>query len=216
MKINVKFPKLIHFLLGFVIVIFLVSLVSGVRFWRGSPTVIEFEEKKIRGPIDAKIFIVEFSDFRCGYCKQIQPMLKDLLNTYPEDLKLVFKHYPLSLIYSNAGKAAEATECAADQGEFWVYHDILFEKFDDWRRSKSVENDFVRYATSLNLDTEAFEICLRSGIKKEIVIKNKKEGQKCFVSGTPTLLLNGTKVLMHSKPENVKKVIQKEMEKIKK
>lgn len=78
-----------------------------------------------KGPSSAKITIVEFSDFECPFCGRAEPTTKQILSTYPNDVKLVFKNYPLGF-HANAQKAAEAAACAADQGKFWEYHDLLF------------------------------------------------------------------------------------------
>lgn len=80
-----------------------------------------------KGPEKAKIVLVEYSDFECPFCARAYPTVKQILEAYPGDVKVVYKHFPLVSIHTNAQKAAEASECAADQGKFWEYHDKLFE-----------------------------------------------------------------------------------------
>ncbi len=199
---------------GVGIVIFLITLVTGVRIARGMPQAIEAEPWKVKGNPQASVFIVEFSDFACPYCDKIRPALEEVLKAFPNDVKLVFKHFPLS-IHPPAPMAAEAAECAADQGKFWEYHDLLFdvENRKQWYPSKDLPGLFTQYAEKLQLNTATFRQCLESGAKKEIVRRNKDEGRKMFVSGTPTCLLNGRKVFTSHKPEVMKELIRKEIEK---
>lgn len=199
-----------YFLTGCAIVIALMSLVCGIRLARGNPKAIEMEPWKIHGNPEARAFIVEFSDFACPYCNKIRPALKEVLAEFPNDLKIVFKHFPLS-IHPPAQLAHEASECAADQGKFWDYHDKLFEKTMEWYKAKDLTGQLVEYAKGLKLDTKAFQGCLGSGAKKEIVRKNKEEGRNVFVSGTPTCLLNGRKVFTSHKPDDMKELVRKEL-----
>jgi protein-disulfide isomerase len=85
----------------------------------------------IRGDSNAKITIVEYSDFQCPYCQAATPTINQILNEYKGKVKLAYKHLPLS-IHKNAQKAAEASECAKEQGKFWEYHDLLFNTQQQW------------------------------------------------------------------------------------
>lgn len=190
----------------------LIGLVVGIRVFRGSPPAIEMEPYKIKGANNATTFIVVFSDFECPYCNKIRPVLDDVLKTFPNDLKLVFKHFPLS-IHPSAEPAAEASECAADQGKFWEYNDYLFDHVGDWYKAKDLTQKFTGYAGKLGLEMITFRSCLESGVKKAIVEKNKTEGRHVFVQGTPTCLLNGRKVLTSHKPEDIKALVRRELEK---
>lgn len=88
---------------------------------------ISLEGKVARGDASAPITIVEYSDFQCPFCARVEPTLDQVLNDYPGKVNLYYKHFPLTQIHQYAQKAAEASECAADQGKFWEYHDILFD-----------------------------------------------------------------------------------------
>ena len=79
----------------------------------------------IKGNKDAKISIVEFSDFQCPYCARLQPTLRDVLKAYPNDVKLVFKDFPLSF-HKQAKNAAKASRAAGEQGKYWEMHDLIF------------------------------------------------------------------------------------------
>ena len=204
-----------YYTVGVLIVAILMGLVTGVRAARGMPRAIEMEPWKIQGNPEAPVFIVEFSDFACPYCNKIRPPLKEVLDAYPQDLKLIFKHFPLS-IHPPARPAAEAAECAADQGKFWPYHDLLFSRVKEWYRTKDLTGMFVGFAAELGMDPEKFRTCLESGAKKAAVEQNKKEGRNVFVSGTPTLLLNGRKVFTSHKADSMKDLVRREIERSKK
>lgn len=88
---------------------------------------VKIENYPSRGPQNAKITLVEYSDFECPYCVRANPTVKKILETYPNNIRLVYKQFPLINIHPNAMKAAEASLCAKDQGKFWEYHDKLFD-----------------------------------------------------------------------------------------
>lgn len=81
----------------------------------------------VTGPSEAKVTMVEFSDFQCPYCARAYPVIKQILRAYPKDVRFVYKQYPLTSIHTFAQKASEASLCAGEQGKFWEYHDKLFE-----------------------------------------------------------------------------------------
>jgi len=86
----------------------------------------------VRGGKNAKVVIVEFSDFQCPYCSKAHPTIKQVLKEYGDKVTLAYKHFPLVSIHPRAQITAEAAECAKDQGKFWEFHDQLFEKQTDW------------------------------------------------------------------------------------
>lgn len=194
------------------IVACLVALVTGARVARGEPKAIEIEPHKVLGKAEAPHFVVVFSDFACPFCNKIRPALKGLLHAYPNALKLVFKHFPLSSHPGGAELAAEASECAADQGKFWPYHDVLFDHAQEWYDSKRLPEHLIRYASELGLERSSFKACLDSRMKKKVVARNQAEGRNVFVSTTPTCLLDGRKVLKSHSPDAMKTVLQKELE----
>lgn len=179
----------------------------GIRVIRGPLPAVQIEPWKIKGNPAAKVFIVEFSDFECPYCSKIRPALKEVLDAFPNDLKIIFKHFPLN-IHANAQPAAEAAECAADQGQFWPYHDYLFDHVGEWHNVKNTNQKFTEYAGHLGLEKISFQECVETHAKKSIVDANTAEARHFFVSGTPTCLLNGRKVLTSHKPEDIKKLVQ--------
>jgi protein-disulfide isomerase len=141
------------------------------------------------GDINASIEIVEYSDFECLYSKlffnEILPSLKQEY-ILTNKAKLVFKYLPLNSVHPNAHKAAEAAECASQQGKFWEMHDSLFKK----GVGGGVE-DFKKYAAELNLSTEKFDTCLDSNSTRKAVIDDYYSGINSGVKGTPTFIING-------------------------
>ncbi|MFH1751188.1 MAG: DsbA family protein [Candidatus Micrarchaeota archaeon] len=147
------------------------------------------EGAAVKGKSDAKITIVEYSDFQCPYCERFYSL------TYPSIItdwidtgkaKIIFKHFPLNQIHPNAQKAAEATECANDQGKFWEMHDIMFEN-----QGAIQVTDLKKYAADLKLDTTKFNSCLDSGEKADKVNADLQEGIANGVTGTPSFFING-------------------------
>jgi protein-disulfide isomerase len=160
-------------------------------FLLGGPTGYIVKEYKgnVKGAENARVTIIEYSDFECPFCSQAVQTMDDILKKYPNDVKLVFKHFPLEF-HPQAEKAAEAAECAADQGKFWEYHDTLF------ANQKNLDvSDLKNYAKQLGLNTGEFNACLDSGAMASRVESNRKEGAERGVRGTPTFFVNGQSVV---------------------
>lgn len=142
-----------------------------------------------RGSTDAKVTVVEFSDFQCPFCKQhvleTQPALdKEFVDT--GKVMWVFKHFPLS-IHAQAPAAGAAAECAADQGKFWEMHEALFENQSKWAVSEP-NAALEALAQDIGLDVEKFAACLEDGKAAERVTSDMSEGAP-FVQGTPTFIV---------------------------
>ncbi len=142
----------------------------------------------IKGDKDAKVLIVEYSDFQCPFCAKVQPTVAQIEEEYGEDVALVFRHYPLSF-HPNAVPAALASECAAEQGKFWEYHDILFEN-----QNALTEADLMSYAKTLKLDEDQFSECYKSQKYQDKVDADFSQGQTDGVTGTPAFFINGQKI----------------------
>jgi protein-disulfide isomerase len=143
-----------------------------------------------------KVTIIEFSDFQCPFCQSFyNGAYKQIKAKYIDTgkVKLVFMHFPLAF-HANAQKSGEASECANRQGKFWEYHDLLFK----YSKSDGAGLDIAslkKYATDLGLDTTKFNICLDKGETADMVKADMAEGQRVGVSGTPTFVINGKKVV---------------------
>jgi protein-disulfide isomerase len=154
-----------------------------------------------RGPKDAAVTLVEFSDFQCPYSQRLQPLVQELLSAYPDDLKHVFKNYPLRF-HARAEPAARACMAAGLQGRFWEMHDKIFQD-----PKKLEDSDLAAYAKQLGLDVEKFQKDYQSDAVKNLVTADLEEARKAQVTGTPTLFLNGKRVKDRS-PEGMKKEIE--------
>jgi len=143
----------------------------------------------VTGPESAPIEIVEFADFQCPYCQQVSPVVKQIMEKYGDQVKLVWKDYPLPT-HPDARPAAEAARCARDQGQFWPYHDKLFDNQDEL----TVAN-LKRWAAELGMDAATFDACLDGGTHRDLVEAGVQEGNRYGVSSTPTLYVNGRAVV---------------------
>lgn len=132
------------------------------------------------------IEIVEYSDFQCPACGAAFPHLTAFMEQYGDRARLTYTHFPLTGIHPFAFKAAEAAECAADQGRFWEYHDMLFEN----QQALAVP-DLKATAAQLGLDTGLFTACLDSGAMAARVTADMAAGQAAGVRATPTFFING-------------------------
>lgn len=147
------------------------------------------------GPPDARVTIVEFSDFQCPYCKMFKDnTLAQLKQAYGNRVRFVFRDFPLDSIHPYARGAAEAAQCAHEQGKFWEYHDILFAN-----QQALTPPDLKRYAQQLGLDTRRFNDCVDSHKYQASVEADVQEGNRLHVSGTPTFFING-RVLVGAQP----------------
>ncbi len=137
------------------------------------------------GPQDAPVTLVEFSDFQCPYCRRVQSVLKRLMTAYHGKLKLVFRDFPLRQIHPEAQKAAEAAQCANEQGQFWPYHDRLF-------AATELGVEYLKqYAVELDLDAEGFNTCLDSEKYSQEVQKDIDDARVAGVNATPAFFVNG-------------------------
>lgn len=161
----------------------------------------------IRGNFAAPVTLVVFSDFQCPYSGKFKEIMDEILKNYTDKVRIIFKHYPLSF-HQNAQKAAEATECASEQGKFWEMHDKLFTNQEQF----GIDN-FKKWAGELKLDTQKFNTCFDSGKYSEKVKKDLAEGQSKGVDGTPATFVNG-KLIPGAQPfDNFKTIIDLELKK---
>jgi protein-disulfide isomerase len=141
------------------------------------------------GKKDARVTLVEFSDFQCPYCARASVVLRKLKELYPNELRIEFRDYPLPQ-HPQARGAAEAGRCAEEQGKFWEFHDLLFQN------ARALEADDLRkYAVQAGIDLPAFNTCLASDRPKTAVDTSLALGQKAGVDGTPALYLDGIKLI---------------------
>lgn len=172
----------------------------------------------VKGDENAKVTIVEFSDFQCPFCKSyIDDTHSKLDAEYIQTgkVKFAYRHYPLTVIHPNAPKAAEASECANDQGKFWEYHDKLFANQEVWSplAGEEVINSFVEQANQLGMDADQFRSCLDSGKFKQQVDDDLAAGQEVQVDGTPAFFINGYRIVGAVPYDQLKTRIEEELKK---
>jgi Na+/H+ antiporter NhaA len=140
----------------------------------------------IRGDEDGRVTLVEYANFECQFCGRAEPMVRELIAEWGEDLRYVFRHLPLADVHPNAQLAAEATEAAHAQGHFWEMHDLLFTHQDALDPVS-----LSRWATELGLDVERFEDDLRRRRHAPRVNADISSADASGVSGTPSFFVNG-------------------------
>ncbi len=150
------------------------------------------DDDPVKGSEDAPVTIIEFSDFECPFCARFYSQtLSQIEKNYIDTgkVKLVYRDFPLSF-HQEAQPAAEASECADEQGKFWEMHDKIFEN-----QQLISDSSYKQWATEMGLDTEQFNECLDSGKYASEVQKDFADGQAYGVSGTPAFFINGTKLI---------------------
>lgn len=143
-----------------------------------------------KGPITALVTVTEYGDLQCPACKAAHELLTTpLLASYQGKIRFEYKHFPLRSIHPYAFRAAQAAECAADQGAFWEFVDYAYAHQDELKSSP-----YADWATVLKLNGDLFGRCLSSGIKGDAVLKDYADGEALNVRGTPTYFVNGQRV----------------------
>jgi len=189
----------------------ILNILNGGSPVESAPKNLFNSEDPLKGDKDAPVTIVEFSDFQCPFCAKFysdtfSKIEKEYIQT--GKVNLVYRDFPLSF-HGNAQKAAEAAECAQEQGKFWDYHDLLFENQPEW--SSGGIGELKNYAKEINLNSEEFNECLDSGAMKEEVEEDFQEGSALGVSGTPAFFING-ELISGAQPFSVfKEVIEENL-----
>jgi len=149
------------------------------------PVAIPIKGAPAKGPADARITLVEFSDFECPYCSKAASKVEAILRIYPKDARLVYKQYPLAA-HPHAKMAAEASLAAQAQDKFWPMHDKLF------ANSRRLSPETITAAAhEIGLDMARFQADMKSAQVSQILQKDMADGEKAEVQGTPTIFING-------------------------
>lgn len=154
----------------------------------------------------ARMVIAEFAEFKCTYCVALGPILKKLVADSNGKVRLVFKHFPLKN-HPGSFFSSRAAQAAHRQGKFWEMYDLLFRDF-----SKQGMEDVLGYARTLGLDLERFKRDLEDRAIEELVERDKMEGVRAKVTGTPTLFINGKMYHLRHDEEFLKDLINEEAE----
>jgi protein-disulfide isomerase len=139
-----------------------------------------------RGPADAKVTVVEFSDFQCPFCQRAVPVLEEIATRHPKDVRIVYRHLPLDSLHPRARASAEAAACAADGNKFWEYHDKLF------ANNRALGDEELRkYAAEVGLEAVAFDQCVKTRKHASAIEADVQEAKKIGITGTPAFVVNG-------------------------
>jgi len=141
-----------------------------------------------QGPADAPVTLVEYGDYECPHCGRAHPIVKALQRSMGNDLRFVFRNFPLAKSHPHAEHAAEMAEAAGQQGRFWPMHDLLFEHQDALE-----DEDLIGYAAALGIDPAWAAAALAQGLFRERVHEDFASGVKSGVNGTPTCFINGAR-----------------------
>jgi protein-disulfide isomerase len=152
--------------------------------------------------------LVEYSDFQCPACAAASPKVSQLMVDYKDQIKFVYRHFPLKQIHPNAEPAAKAAEAAGVQGKFMEMADALFKNQDRWKNSPNPTGLFTDYAKELGLDTDKFQKDMRSADIETKIERDYQSGVQTGVNSTPTFFLNGKKIATPATYEGFAQLIQ--------
>lgn len=170
------------------------------------PFVTELDDgvSPVKGAAKPLVTIVEFSDFECPYCSEVQTALKQVMENYGKDVRMVFKHLPLEG-HRNSLPAARAAYCAAEQDRFWQFHDALF-------ASRNLSRAlFEEIATELGLGMEKFRACLNSEHSRSAVVKDIETARLFRIDSTPSFIVNGKLIKGALSFADFQKIIEREL-----
>lgn len=146
---------------------------------------VDEKNDNIKGGKDAKVTLIEYSDFECPFCGRFEPTVQQALQEYGDDIRVVYRHFPLSF-HAEAQPAAEASECAAEQGKFWEFHDGLFEN-----QESLGANLYETLAGELKLNMSKFKDCVKTSKYKDKIQQQMAGGSSAGVGGTPHTFVVG-------------------------
>jgi protein-disulfide isomerase len=146
-----------------------------------------------RGPANAPVTLIEFSDFQCPYCERVQPALRQVFATYGDKVRLVYRDFPLEM-HPDAGRAAAAATCAGEQGKFWEMHENIFSN-----QTALAAQRLSLYAGEIGVDSVKFEACMAEPRHAKALEASMAEAESLGVRGTPAFFING-RMLVGAQP----------------
>ncbi|MDP4007364.1 MAG: thioredoxin domain-containing protein [bacterium] len=148
-----------------------------------------------KGPEDASVVLVEYGDFQCPACRSYFSLVQQLEEEFSDQVKFVYRNYPLRQIHPQAQLASQAAEAAALQGKFWEMYDMLFEAQLEWAGDRNAKDVFIGYAAELGLNEEQFAADFDSSQVKDKVQADLSGGNVAGVTGTPSFFLQGKRIV---------------------
>lgn len=162
----------------------------------------------IKGNPKASHTLVEYSDFECSACRAYYNSVNRLVVDLGDDIRVVFRHFPLDSVHKNARIAGQAAEAAGMQGKFWEMHDELYMKQPIWTKSENPKNEFISYAKEMGLDVPKFEDDIESRLAERAIDKDYDLGIRSFVDSTPTFYFDGEPLSVSPDYESFRAFIQ--------
>ena len=206
---NIKL--LIGMLLGTVIVVTIIA----IAFSQKTSAPIEMkrlvgDERHATGSATPKVTLVEFSDFQCPACRAVQPLVEQLITQYGEQLRFIYRNFPLIAIHKNSQAAALAAETAGSVNKYWEYHNILFERQQEWseKSAEEAESIFIAYGTLLGIPPELMKTSLSSKTFEQQIQNDVKDGTALGVSATPTFYVNSQKTSVQDLEQTIANLLK--------
>ncbi len=164
----------------------------------------------VRGAPEAPVTLMIFSDYQCPYCIRSEPVLAEVLDRYPEQVRVVHRHFPLDTIHELARPAAEAALCADEQGRFWDFHDAIFAL-----GGRLSPTSFDEIGRELELDVDALSVCIAERRFREFVDQDVAAGEAAGVTGTPAFFINGIALRGAQNADALSEVVDAELARLK-
>jgi len=167
----------------------------------------------IRGNPNAKVTLIEYADFQCPACAAMHETIKELQDNFKDNLRLVYRFFPLTEIHQNSLISAQAAYAAGLQGKFWEMFDMVYENQESWSDSPQAKSIFADYAKKLNLNLNRFNSDIDSDSTKKFITDEQSQGLDLGINATPTIFMNGKEIQNPATYEDFKKLIQDEINK---
>jgi len=196
--------------IGFILLLANTSDTSSVTLMKVKP-ISSFDI--IKGNKNAKVSLIEYSDFQCPACAAYHSLVNQLLINYKDEIYFAYRFFPISSIHKNAMSSAQASYAAYKQGKFFEMSDLLFNNQATWQDLDNPTTTFEDYATSLKLDLQKFRTDLNSGETKDFIQSELDEGLNAGITYTPSFILNGKLIQNPNSYEAFKKLIDDEIKK---
>ena len=167
------------------------------------------DKDHVKGAKNPKITIVEYGDFQCPFCGVVHPTVEQVLPEYKDDVRFVFRHFPITNIHPNTLVMHRAAEAAGNQGKFFELYDMIYENQREWSESKGPVGLVTGYAKKLGLDMDKFTKDLNSSEVADRVRDVKNEGAKAGVESTPAFFIDGKPVDAPQSADQFRETINK-------
>lgn len=181
-------------LMTIVVLLLVIVSIVGIKILTQGKLGYSAEKSRTKGNPDAPVKVVEYIDFQCPMCAMGAKKLKEYTDKYPEKIYLEMHYFPLEM-HKHAMTASQYAECAAQQGKFWEFQDVMLDKQRSWSEAANATAIFDIYAKEVGLDMNRLKTCLPGKSVNQLIEKSKKEGRDLGIRSTPTYFVNGKMVV---------------------